>query len=134
MGLAPLPTTANHWRKKCIYTSNIPKFTKLGRFELFLRTFHLSNNEEYPTGDRLFKVQGLTGLQVSKYNLDYIPEEDLCIDDSIILFVGRLFFRQYIKNKHHRYGLKVFKLGIKDVHTIGFRVYVGKKAFAGRKV
>jgi len=95
---------------------------KLRRFELLLRTFHLSNNEECPRGDRLFKVQGLIDLLVSKYKSAYILEEDLCIDESIIPFVGRLSFRQYIKNKHHRYGIKVFKLCVKEAYTIGFRI------------
>lgn len=66
MGLAPLPTIANNWGKKGVYTSHIPKYMKLRRFELFLRTFHLNNNEECPRGDRLFKVQSLIDFLVSK--------------------------------------------------------------------
>lgn len=134
MGLAPLPTIANYWRKKGIYISHIPKYMQLRRFELLLRTFHLSNNEECPRGDRLFKVQGLIDLLVSKYKSAYIPEEDLCIDESIIPFVGRLSFRQYIKNKHHRYGIKVFKLCLKEANTIGFRIYAGKEATPGLEI
>ena len=134
MGLASLPTIANYWGKKGIYISHIPKYMKLRRFELLLRTFHLSNNEECPRGDRLFKVQGLIDLLVSKYKSAYIPEEDLCIDESIIPFVGRLSFRQYIKNKHHRYGIKVFKLCVKEAYTIGFRIYAGKEATPGLEI
>ncbi|XP_029348356.1 piggyBac transposable element-derived protein 4-like, partial [Acyrthosiphon pisum] len=50
----------------------------------------------------------------------------MCIDESIIPFVGRLSFRQYIKN--HRYGIKIFKLCIQDAYTIGFRVYTGRES------
>lgn len=80
MGLAPLPTLAIYWGKKGIYTSNIPKYMKLKRFEILLRTFHFSNDEVCTKG--------------SKYKSAFIPEEDLCIDESIIPFVGRLSFRQ----------------------------------------
>jgi len=73
-------------------------------------------------------------LLVSKYKSAYIPEEDLCIDESIIPFVGRLSFRQYIKNKHHRYGIKVFKLCVKEAYTIGFRIYAGKEATPGLEI
>lgn len=58
----------------------------------------------------------------------------MCIDESIIPFVGRLSFRQYIKNKHHRYGIKIFKLCIQDAYTIGFRVYTGREAEPGVEV
>ncbi|XP_008186742.1 uncharacterized protein LOC100575832 [Acyrthosiphon pisum] len=51
-----------------------------------------------------------------------------------IPFVGRLSFRQYIKNKHHRYGIKNFKLCIQNAYTIGFRVYTGREAEPGVEV
>lgn len=50
--------------------------------------------------------------------------KNLCIDESVILFDGRLLFRQYLKNKRHRYGIKIFKLCVYD----GFRTYAGKEA------
>jgi hypothetical protein len=31
-----------------------------------------------------------------------IPEEDVCIDESLVPFRGRLAFKQYIKNKRHK--------------------------------
>lgn len=37
------------------------------------------------------------------------PKESMCIDESIVLFVGRLSFRQFNQNKRHRYGIKIFK-------------------------
>ena len=40
----------------------------------------------------------------------YIPEQHLSIDESMMLWRGRLVFRQYIKNKKHRYGIKFFEL------------------------
>ncbi|XP_060878192.1 uncharacterized protein LOC132950676 [Metopolophium dirhodum] len=101
MGLEHLPTIQNYWAKKGIYSSKISKYMKVKRFELLLRTFHVSNNHECPPGDRLFKVQGLVDLLVSKYKRAYIPEESLCIDESVIPFIGRLSFRQYLKNKRH---------------------------------
>lgn len=73
-------------------------------------------------------------MLVSKYKSAYTPEEDLCVDESIIPFVGRLSFHWYIKNKHHRYSIKVFKLCIKDAYTIGFRVYTGKEVTAGQEI
>ncbi|KAL5244229.1 hypothetical protein ACI65C_011639 [Semiaphis heraclei] len=67
MGLEHLPIIQNYWAKKGIYSSKISKYMKVKRFELLLRTFHVSNNHECPPGDRLFKVRGLVDLLVSKY-------------------------------------------------------------------
>jgi len=73
MGLEHLPTIQNYWAKKGIYSSKISKYKKVKRFELLLRTFHVSNNHECPPGDRLFKVRVLVDLLVSKYKRAYIP-------------------------------------------------------------
>lgn len=51
---------------------------------------------------------------------------------SYLLFVDS--FRQYVKNKHHRYGIKVFKLCIKNAYTIGYRVYAGKESTPGQEI
>lgn len=131
MGLTPQPSLASYWSKKEIYQTNIPQYMTRNRFELLLRTFHCSNNETCPRGDRLHKIRGLVDLLVSKYKLCNIPGENLCIDESVIPFVGRLSFRQYIKNKRHRYGIKIFKLCINDGYTVGFKIYAGQEALPG---
>uniref|UniRef100_A0A2S2P793 PiggyBac transposable element-derived protein 4 n=1 Tax=Schizaphis graminum TaxID=13262 RepID=A0A2S2P793_SCHGA len=57
-----------------------------------------------------------------------IPSEIMCIDESVIPFTGRLLFKQYIKNKRHKYGIKLFKLCIPPNYTISIKVYSGKEA------
>ncbi|CAI6377535.1 unnamed protein product [Macrosiphum euphorbiae] len=104
------------------------------RFELLLRSFHCCNNDDCPPGDRLFKVSGLLDLLLSKYKMARTPKESMCIDESIVPFVGRLLFRQYIQNKRHRYGIKIFKLCIDNFYTVGFKIYAGKESVVGQRV
>ncbi|KAF0750671.1 piggyBac transposable element-derived protein 4-like [Aphis craccivora] len=40
----------------------------------------------------------------------YEPSKNLSLDESIVLWHGRLVFRQYIKNKRHKYGVKLYML------------------------
>ena len=48
-----------------------------------------------------------TELLNNKMGVIYVPEKKL----SIIMFLqGRLFFRQYIKNKRHKYGVKFYQI------------------------
>ncbi|KAJ8883397.1 hypothetical protein PR048_015240, partial [Dryococelus australis] len=44
----------------------------------------------------------------------YYPGRELSLDESMILWRGRLSFRQYIMNKRHEYGIKVYMLNNLD--------------------
>lgn len=69
---------------------------KRKRFELLLRIFYCSNSALRPPSNRLFKVEKLPNLLVAKHKMVRSPIQLICIDKSIILFVGHLLFRQYI--------------------------------------
>jgi hypothetical protein len=97
MGLIPQPSITSYWSKNDIYKSNIPNFMKRNRFELLLRSFHCCNNNECLRGDRIFKIRGLVDMLEYKFKNCNVPGENLCVDESIISFVGRLSFRQYIQ-------------------------------------
>ncbi|XP_020296816.1 piggyBac transposable element-derived protein 4-like [Pseudomyrmex gracilis] len=52
--------------------------------------------------------------------------EKLCIDESLVLWKGRLSFKQYLPLKRHRFGIKLFKLV--DCETgiiLDFIIYTG---------
>nr|CAH7736850.1 unnamed protein product [Callosobruchus chinensis] len=40
----------------------------------------------------------------------YYPEKEPSIDESMVLWRGRLMFRQYIQGKRHKYGVKLYVL------------------------
>lgn len=48
------------------------------------------------------------------------------IDESMVPFRGRLSFKQYIPNKTHRYGVKLYKLCTISGYTYNLKVYTGK--------
>lgn len=53
-------------------------------FELILGFLHCGNNENTQNG-RLNKIQMLIDLLVHNFNKWYIPEEKVCIDESVDL-------------------------------------------------
>ncbi|XP_046681277.1 piggyBac transposable element-derived protein 4-like [Homalodisca vitripennis] len=59
----------------------------------------------------------------------YEPGRELCIDESMVLWRGRLIFRQYIKNKRHKYGLNLYVLTEPNGLVINFAVYAGVNDF-----
>ena len=62
-----------------------------------------------------------------KFEQEYIPHKQVTIDEAMIPFKGRLSFKQYMKDKPVKWGIKVFVLS--DAHNgyvYRLQVYTGK--------
>ncbi|KOC58679.1 hypothetical protein WH47_08076 [Habropoda laboriosa] len=49
----------------------------------------------------------------------------------LLIFIpwrGRLIFKQYIPNKAHKYGIKLFKLCSNEGYTWAMKIYSGRSA------
>ena len=57
----------------------------------------------------------------------YYPTECLAVDEVIVLYKGRVVFRQYITKKHKRFGIKIYKLCYSLGYTYDMNVYLGKQ-------
>ena len=68
-------------------------------------------------------------LQINFQNL-FCPEKDIVIDKTLGPWKGRLTFRQYIPNKAHRYGVKLFKLCSLAGYIWAIKVYSKKSSTA----
>lgn len=97
------------------------------RFQLLLKMLHFNNNEEI-TDDRLHKLGPLINKLRKNFQQQMIPSEYVCIDETLVPFRGRLRYRQYISNKRHKFGIKLFKLCLKEGYTYDFQVYCGKSS------
>ncbi|CAG5056959.1 unnamed protein product [Parnassius apollo] len=98
------------------------------RFEILLRMLHFSNNEETEKSDRLHKIDKLVKTLNMNFQAHFIPNESLCVDESLIPFRGRIIFRQYLKQKRHKYGIKIFKLCTTPGYTFRLEIYAGKSS------
>lgn len=54
----------------------------------------------------------------------------MCINESVVLFRGRIKFRQYLKNKRLKYGIKIFKLCSGDFYIRHYKNYASKELIA----
>ena len=91
------------------------------------RYLHFSNNVEMRPDDRLGKIDPI--LQKLKLNFQnkFYPFQNLVIDESMVLFKGRLSFKQYIKTKRHRFGVKLYVLcDCETGFVLDFIIYAGK--------
>lgn len=95
------------------------------RFEQLLRCFNCTNARE--STDRLNKVSKLLKMLIENYQNAYSPEEALSLDESLLLHRGRLSFRQYIKGKKAKYGIKFYELCSTNGYTQNIEIYKGKQ-------
>lgn len=128
MGIVRLPKLADYWSTDLLISQSFPRTVmSRNRFEILLRMIHFSNNDNQRYGDRLFKIRELIDTLNFNFETYYYPGENLCIDESLVPFRGRIIFRQYIKLKRHKYGIKVFKLCSNPGYTNRIQVYAGKR-------
>ncbi len=106
-----------------------PIFRKImarDRFFAIMRALHFNDNQKQIQGDRLFKVKPVIDLLKERFSLYINAYKNLAIDESLMLWKGRLCFKQYIASKRHRFGVKLFILCDCETGAIlDFIVYTG---------
>ncbi|CAF1139447.1 unnamed protein product [Rotaria magnacalcarata] len=129
MGLVQMPKVDYYWSKSKLFGSEVIQNTmSRDRFELLLKFYHFSNNQEqHADQDRLFKLKSLLDLLKVRFKSAYIPGAIISIDETMIPWKGRLLFKQYIPGKAHKYGVKIYKLAATNEYTWNFMVYTGKQ-------
>lgn len=95
------------------------------RFFLMLKFWHFSRSEIDGT-DKLHKVRDVLEVILKKFKEVLTPGKYLVIDESMVAWRGRLQFRQYIKNKAHKYGIKLYKMCTPEGYTHSVVIYTGK--------
>ena len=70
-------------------------------------------------------------ISCERFRKVYQPEKRLSVDKSLILFKGRLHFKQYIKTKRSRFGIKLYELTTSKGIALDLLVYPGKGMFSG---
>ncbi|XP_065370768.1 piggyBac transposable element-derived protein 4-like [Calliphora vicina] len=97
------------------------------RFQKILRCFsyHESYEQVKWTG-KLEKVIPLLNLVLRSFRNNYRPNKELSLDESLMLFKGRLSFKQYNKGTRAKYGIKFYELTSNDGFILNAEIYAGK--------
>ena len=137
MGLVRLPSVDMYWTAKKTDLYNVPTIKTAmtrARFRLLLRFIHFADKNDTEDLEeaekRIHKIKRLiTDLNANLQDILTLGR-NVVIDESSVLFRGRLSFKQYTPLKAHKYGIKVFKLAIPNSYTLMCMVYVGKGTVA----
>lgn len=102
------------------------KHMSRNRFLLIFHALHFGHPVENQN-DRLFRIQPFLNYFNNKMDDIYYPEKNLSIDESMILWRGRSIFRQYIKGKRHKLGIKLYMLTESAGLNLRMFIYCGQK-------
>lgn len=127
MGHVKKHVLKEYWSKDELITTPIfGKYMSRFRYLQIFKFLHFTTNMgPYPC-DRLWKIRTVLSMFQERIRIFFRPYQKLVIDESLVLFRGRLGFIQYIPSKRNRFGLKFFVLcDCKTGYVMDFVIYTG---------
>ena len=134
MGLVNKPCIHSYWSTDDILQT--PFFTNCmsrNRFTKILRYIHFVNNTHLiPRGqdgyDELGKIRPFLEQIRNRFQRVYALSRNLSVDETLVKFKGRLSWRQYMRDKPARFGLKEFTLAdAENGYVLDINVYTSKE-------
>lgn len=131
-GIVKKPTVEQYWSKR--HSTSTPFFSKImsyRRFQLIYRYMHFADNNAFDAKThecpKLAKIWPVLKHLSSSFQKAITPERDVSIDESLMLFKGRLAWKQYIPLKRSRFGIKSYMLcESKTGYVWSLIIYTGK--------
>ncbi|KAF0694469.1 piggyBac transposable element-derived protein 4-like, partial [Aphis craccivora] len=130
-GTIKMPRMADYWKTDKLFNLNcFREVMSRNRYMLIMRALHFSRNPERGAGgskpSRLYKIDTVVEYFNNRMLEVYQPSKQLSLDESMVLWRGRLVFRQYIKNKRHKYGIKLYMLTEPNGLVLNILIYSGQ--------
>lgn len=98
MGPYSFPSIEHYWSTNKTYNVMFGDPVLVEIIQLLLPYFHLGDNPIL-SSNRLYKVRPLQKLFNNIMRQNYVPNKNICIDESMLLN-GRLFLHQFLNNKN----------------------------------
>ena len=102
------------------------------RYMVLLQMLHFNDNNT-ASNDPLAKIRLVIDKLKISFSQSFAPYENLCVDESLLLYKGRCYFKQFIPSKRSRFGIKLFVLSdCKTNYVLNFIIYIGQKTNISR--
>lgn len=133
--MVKLPSIRDYWNRfPDIFSGlQIPMYMSRDRFRQLISFLHCADNDVerpargHPGHDPVWKISELMDLFRSCCKKNFLPPQRLSVDEAMIRFKGRHFFKQYIKNKPAKWGLKMWRAAIAESgYVVDIYLYTGK--------
>lgn len=130
MGIIKLNRINDYWNTGEMFSFHyISSRMSRDRFLNIRQAFHLARNPVAgdPIVDPLYKIRPLLDHFHQRTEDVVYPNKELCIDESMSPWRGRISFRQYIPQKRHKYGIKLYMLTEPNGLIHRFLIYAGSR-------
>lgn len=113
MGTIPLTNMQEYWSVKD--NSRIPFFSKIftrKRFNQIFWMLHLKtpNPAKNDIRTRIQRASNFLEYINSRFSDYFIPGENICVDESVVKFKGKISFITYNPNKPTKWGIRIYVL------------------------
>ncbi|KAL0830037.1 hypothetical protein ABMA28_003495 [Loxostege sticticalis] len=127
MGHIKLNRINDYWKTDILYDLSFRKFMSRDRFLLILRnlSFVGSSSAVGNVSDPNRFTKPIIDFFNNVMKTLVIPPKNLTIDESVVLWRGRLKIRQFIQGKRHKYGVKMYVLTDTNGMTLKMHMYCG---------
>ena len=128
MAIVRVPSVDRYWNTKSLYHGLWARqFMTIKRFSQIMSFLKTSNPATEDNSDKLCKVKFLYQYIHRKCQKLYQPKRDVSIDERMVKNKGRYGFRQYIRDKPTKWGMKLWVLAEAATgYTYNFSVYLGR--------
>ncbi|KAF8785039.1 PiggyBac transposable element-derived protein like [Argiope bruennichi] len=114
-GILQKPIQKLYWSQiPYFYTPFFGQIMSERRFALLMKFLHFTNNATIDTSNHpqpgLRKIYEVYEALNRKFKSSYIPECEVTVDESLLLYKGRLVFKQYLPKKKSKFGVKFYQL------------------------
>ncbi|GBL73325.1 PiggyBac transposable element-derived protein 4 [Araneus ventricosus] len=114
-GIVQKPLQKWYWSQRpLLSTPYLKQLMSEKRFSIIMKFLHFTNNEtidlETHPQPGLRKVYEVYDAINRKFKSSYVPERDVSVDESLLLYKGRLGCKQYLPKKRARFGIKFYQL------------------------
>lgn len=136
MGITHIPRYPMYWRKD-IQVYGPPCFCKevmsRDRFLSIMKFLRFSSAQQVRKDKPSTRIEPYLEMLRERCQWVMRPGKNFAVDEALILWKGRLSFRQFIKTKRSRFGIKAFMLCPSDKtwngYSWNFVIYYGKDSF-----
>lgn len=128
-GYVKLPNKRLYFSKD----NDVPKILagsiRCNRFEAILQNLHLNDNTHLSaSSDRLYKLRPLLDSLGESFQKHYGLDEHYSVDESMIPYYGKHYFKQFIRGKPIRFGFKNWAMCASSGYMTAFSLYTGKSS------
>ncbi|KAJ8967928.1 hypothetical protein NQ314_002569 [Rhamnusium bicolor] len=131
-GTIVFPLLAKQWSKHPLYFHPVfGRTMSRNRFQMILKMLKFANHDDFDPTDKIFKIRPILNKILQNIKTIFYPDKNLFIDEAMIGWQGLLSFRQYIANKSHKCGIKLYELTTYDGFILNILVYTGRGTLQG---